>query len=131
MKKNFDNWNINKKNIHATKNSPLFHEREIWFCSLGVNVGFEQDGTGGNYDRPVIVMRGFNKNTFLGVAITGRAKEGDFYFSIGSITGREASVNLSQIRLIDAKRLVRKIGTLNEINFQKLKQKLRNVHFPE
>jgi len=131
MQKDFDSWNSKKKTVHASNVAPLFHEREIWFCSLGVNVGFEQDGTGLNFDRPILILRGFNKNTFLAVAIVGKKKEGDFYSPIGSITGREASANLSQVRLVDSKRLVKKVATLDEATFFKLKEKLKYVLFPE
>lgn len=41
MKKEFEKWNTTKMRINALADVPYFHEREIWFCSLGVNVGFE------------------------------------------------------------------------------------------
>ncbi|PJF32835.1 MAG: hypothetical protein CUN57_03820, partial [Phototrophicales bacterium] len=65
MQKDFDNWNVKKKSIHTDDKAPFCHEREVWWCSLGVNVGFEQDGTGKNYDRPVVILRSFNKNVFF------------------------------------------------------------------
>ena len=94
MQKDFDQWNIEKKNIHAKKLAPFYNEREIWWCSLGVNVGFEQDGTGKNFDRLVAVIKGFNKETFFGVALTGKKKKGKYYFSVGKVDGREASAIL-------------------------------------
>jgi hypothetical protein len=44
--KDLDRWNELKKKIdsYPADNVPYFHEREIWFCSIGHNVGFEQDG---------------------------------------------------------------------------------------
>ena len=39
---------------------------------MGVNIGFEQDGTGSNFDRPVLILKGFNKESFFGVALTGK-----------------------------------------------------------
>ncbi len=56
--KDFDTWNNLKKGVNAGKGK-LYKERDIWWCSLGVNVGFEQDGTGNSYERPVVVLRGF------------------------------------------------------------------------
>ena len=44
MEKNFDRWNAKKKAIHDSACTALFHEREVWWCVLGTNVGFEQDG---------------------------------------------------------------------------------------
>ncbi len=127
MIKDFDRWNNKKKGLHELSSSPFYHEREVWWCSLGVNVGSEQDGTGQNFDRPVIVIKGFNKNILLAIALTGKKKKGKYYFPLGEIEGREASAVLSQIRLIDSKRLVRKSSTLNKPTFEELKKALSRV----
>lgn len=127
--KDFDRWNIKKKQIHAQENATFYHEREIWWCSIGINVGFEQDGTGKNFDRPVIIIRGFNKNVFLGLALIGKKKKGNYYFHLGNVDGREATAVLSQIRLIDSKRLVRKIKTLDRDLFKKLQKALIEILF--
>ena len=42
--KDFDKWNELKKKLHVRQERLLFHEREIWWCSLGVNIGFEENG---------------------------------------------------------------------------------------
>lgn len=42
--KDFDIWNSQKKNIHKKENIPYFHDREIWYCTFGINVGVEQNG---------------------------------------------------------------------------------------
>lgn len=129
MKKDFDKWNDEKKKIQSESVAPFCHAREVWWCSLGVNVGFEQDGTGEHFDRPVVVIRGFNESVFFGVALTGRKRKGAYYFPVGRIEDREASAILSQVRLIDTKRLVRKITMLDETVFKELKEKLKKVLF--
>ena len=129
MQKDFDKWNVKKKEVHTQSLAPFFHEREVWWCSLGINVGDEQDGTGANFDRPVVVITKFNNNIFLGVALTGRKKMGKYYHSLGIVGDREASAVLSQVRLIDAKRLVKKIETLDEGVSSKLKQAMKNALF--
>lgn len=129
MSKDFDAWGGDKKALHARADAPFYHEREIWWCALGVNIGFEQDGTGKQFDRPVVVIRGFNKQTLFAVALTGKKKIGKFHFSIGSVEGREASAILSQVRVIDAKRLLRKVGTLDEDTFNDLVRALQSTLF--
>ena len=44
MEKDFDKWNESKKVIHHNNEDKFYHEREVWWCSLGINIGFEQDG---------------------------------------------------------------------------------------
>ena len=130
MQKNFDRWNGRKKRIDAGANRPFYHPREIWWCSVGVNVGNELDGTGKQHDRPVLVIRPFNAETFFGICLVGHARSGRYYFSIGQVLDREAVANLSQARLFDTKRLVRKIGTIEEDTFRQLSKALALTLFP-
>ena len=127
--KDFDRWNIKKKDINSQESRVFFHNREIWWCSLGINVGFEQDGTGKNFDRPVLIMKSYNKDIFFGVALTGKKKVGRHYFYLGKIDNRDSSAVLSQVRLIDAKRLIRKIGKLDKKIFAELKNALQKALF--
>ncbi len=50
MEKDFNKWNDKKNSINDISDIPNFHEREIWICFLGLNIGFEQDGAGDNFD---------------------------------------------------------------------------------
>jgi mRNA interferase MazF len=129
MKKDFDGWNREKKILDEEGNPQFCRPREIWWCKFGVNVGHEQDGSGPDYLRPVAVIRGFNERTFWGVALTGRKREERYYFPIGIVGDREASVNLSQIRIFDTKRLVNKMEVIDDAIFQKLKSALYRTLF--
>lgn len=43
--KDFNQWNKEKKGLENVGHDILaFHEREIWWCSIGINLGDEQDG---------------------------------------------------------------------------------------
>jgi len=55
-KKDYIKWHKVKTNINDLEKRAFFHEREIWFCYLGANIGFEQNGTGGDYLRPVLII---------------------------------------------------------------------------
>lgn len=129
MEKDFDTWNEVKKQTNERTRVPFFHEREVWWCSLGLNVGFEQDGTGRRFDRPVVILRCFNSNIFFGVALTGKKRFGKYYLYLGKVDGRDSSAILSQVRLIDARRLVKKIGMLHEDIFLNLKKDLQKILF--
>lgn len=105
------------------------YTREIWWCSTGVNIGNELDGKGERCDRPVLVIRRFNMETFFGVCLVGHERTGKYYFSVGKVEERNAVANLSQARLFDSKRLIRKIATLDEPTFKGLQKALSEVLF--
>ncbi len=81
MKKDFKKWHNKKSKVDEVKQRPFFHEREIWFSNLGLNVGFEQDGTGKDFLRPVVIVRKFNNEIFWGVPLTKKMKKLPYYFS--------------------------------------------------
>ena len=124
MQKDFDHWNGSKKEIYSGAKRPFYHPREIWWCAVGVNVGNELDGTGKHYDRPVLVIRPFNAETFFGVALIGNPRTGRYYYPLGKVDDREAVANLSQACLFDTKRLIRKLGTIDERTFRDLSKAL-------
>ena len=121
--KDFDKWNIQKKIVDSVDNKKTFHEREIWFIKIGENVGFEQNGKGEEFLRPVIVYKKFSKNVFLGIPLTRRIKEGIFYNGF-NFQNRKSNAILSQIRLFDSKRLSYSIGRMSNGDYQQLKEKL-------
>jgi mRNA interferase MazF len=129
MSKEFDRWGSEKKTLHVRHDAPFYHEREIWWCALGVNVGFEQDGTGKRFDRPVVIIKGFSRQTLFAVPLTGKKKSGRFHFPIGAVDGREASAILSQVRVIDTKRLLRKVRMLDDDTFADLVRALQSTLF--
>lgn len=104
---------------------PFFHEREIWYAILGLNVGFEQDGRGSEFLRPIVIIRKFNNEVFWGVPLTHTIKQSPYYYPFSFTNKIESSAILSQIRLIDAKRLSHQIGSMNEVNFLSLTKKLK------
>ena len=119
MEKEFDKWNTKKKDLHGRQRVLFYHEREIWWCALGVNIGSEQDGSGDEYRRPVLILKGLSKQTCLIVPLTAAVRDHPMRPSIGTVEGKEARALLSQIRVIDSKRLVRKIGYLNQGIFER------------
>ena len=122
--KDFDTWNNFKKDINKS-DGKLYKQRDIWWCSLGVNVGFEQDGTGKSYERPVIVLRGFSKAVCLVVPLTTSTKENKYHLALGEIDGKLAAAITSQVRLVDTRRFIDKIGMLDSEKFEELKNAVR------
>ena len=124
MNKDFKKWHDKKDNIDKIDKRPFFHEREIWFCHLGLNIGFEQDGKGEDFLRPILIIRKFNNKIFWTVPLTRTSKKSSYYFHFER-HDKESVAILSQIRLIDARRLSHKIGEIGEVAFGQLKQKIK------
>lgn len=122
------NWNKQKIDIERNKNRLFFHEREVWFTSLGLNIGFEQNGKGNNFLRPVLVLKKFSKDLLWIVPLSTAQKTGNYYHSI-KFRNTENVVLLSQIKLIDSKRLQYKIGDVHKDDFTNYtRPKSRNFH---
>lgn len=122
MKKDFKRWHGKKEQIDGKNSRVFFHEREIWFAHLGANVGFEQDGKGESFGRPILVFRKFNNEVFWGVPLTTREKGGKFYLPIELGDGVPRKAILSQLRLFDAKRLYQKVVTVDVATHKKLEE---------
>lgn len=124
MTKDFLNWHSKKSQIDEKESRIFFHEREIWFAHLGTNVGFEQDGKGENFGRPVIIFRKFNKEIFWAIPLTTKEKKGMFYSKIDLRDGIHRMAILSQMRLLDSKRLYQKIGMIDTQTETQLRKEL-------
>ena len=61
--KNFDAWNRVKKQIDKTDKIIFAHPREVWWSSLGTNIGVELDGKNENFERLIIIH--IKSSTFL------------------------------------------------------------------
>ena len=122
MKKDFSKWHKVKTEIDHLETRLFYHEREVWWCSLGMNVGFEQDGKGMDFTRPMLIIKGFSREVFLCIPLTTKLKTGKYYYPISLGDEIERKAILSQIRLVDSKRLQEKIMTLDEDQFQAIKK---------
>jgi mRNA interferase MazF len=125
-KKDFDSWNKNKKSLNKRDSIPFSNIREVWWCSLGINIGIEIDGKNENYERPVLILKVFNKEMLWIVPLTSKPKGNKFYFKISYGEGNTSCVILSQSRIISAKRLIRKIDRLSEEIFGKIITEFKN-----
>ena len=124
MKKDFQKWHKYKEQIDNAPKRIFFHEREVWWCSIGVNVGFEQDGKGEYFARPIIVFKKFNNEVFWGIPLSTKIKRSKFYVPIGMEDGVLRVAITSQLRLIDGKRLYQKFGVVSEADYKALTESI-------
>ena len=119
---NYDNWNRVKQKINKKK-SVHTKEGEIYYASLGYNIGYEQNGKGDNFMRPLLVYKKFGKDTILAMPLSTQDKKGRFYFSFSFKQDIVSVALLSQIRLIDTRRLYKKIGRIRKDDLIELKKR--------
>jgi mRNA interferase MazF len=131
MQKDFDRWNTLKKAINAADESArvYFHEGDIWWVRLGVNVGYEIDGKDRDFARPVVVLRKYNQYSFLALPLTTNAKPNKWRIGIGAVADRQAFAVLSQLRNIDSRRLIEKKGHVEAELLAQLKKAASLMNF--
>lgn len=121
--KQFDAWNDVKKSAEENNDIARFREKEIFATAIGQNVGFEQNGKGDEFLRPVLIYKKFSNRLFMGIPLSKTLKDGVFYHSFEFQAGVISTAVLSQMRLFDAKRLRYRMGMINTENFETIKSK--------
>lgn len=133
MKKDFDGWSEFKKNLEDKERVVFAWPREIWWCSLGINLGAEIDGKNDLFERAVLVMRVYNRETMLILPITTKRKNDQFHYGIFIKTASSPTkdyleldklvwVKLTQSRVISNKRLLRKICVISDEDYHKIRE---------
>ena len=123
----YDKWNEKKQYINFSRTPNIYlKEREVWWCSIGLNVGFEENGKGSRFNTPVLILKKYGPQVFIGALISNTQKTGSFYYRF-LLKGRENACLLTQIRLFDARRLTQKIGTLGEEDFQNIRKAVKDL----
>ena len=115
-------WIELKINLWTKKDRVVFKQGEIWWCSLGFNLGEEIFGKGEKFTRPVLIFKKFTSNSFLGLPLTTHGKKGSWYVEI-TIHSEKRWIMLNQARVLDKKRLTNRIGVLDDNDFEKVKEK--------
>jgi mRNA interferase MazF len=131
MEKDFDRWNKVKKTVNgADEESRLyFHEGDVWWARVGVNVGYEIDGKHTNFARPVIVLKKYNQYSFLALPLTTAVRANRWRLSIGRVADKDAFAVLSQLRNLDSKRLYQKIGHVPPSTLDAIRKEASRMNF--
>ncbi len=115
----FDEWSEKKKILHnreifyldeegVKKSKLIFKEWEIWWTSMGQNIGSESYGKWEQFARPVYIFRKFSGEAFLGIPMTSQEKDGSWYYPY-SLEWRNGCLILLQMKYFSSKRLLSKI----------------------
>jgi mRNA interferase MazF len=95
MQKDFDEWN-KKKCLENTVFSDYVNTREVWWCSLGLNLGFEQDGRNELFERPVLVVQKFSKDIVLVIPFTSTFFIYAFFVHLAIVTSKGEPIKIEE-----------------------------------
>jgi len=121
-------WHKIKIRIQLAKNKGnlYFYEKDVWWASLGSNIGHEEDGKNKMFERPILILKKFNKHLILMIPLSSKVKKGKFYYYEFSSNGKKfISAMICQIRLISSKRLIRKMGNISNQDFCEIKNRIK------
>jgi mRNA interferase MazF len=126
--KKYTEWFNLKPKIDLKSNQPQFvKEGNLWWCNMGENIGSEINGKGKNFSRPVIIHTKLSKYTFLVIPCSTQIKEGSWFVKFIH-QSKEMIAVLSQIKIIDYRRLENKIGDLDEKDYTDIKNAFLNLY---
>lgn len=123
----FVNWTKLKIRIHVSGRLAYPRERQIWWVSLGQNIGVEINGKNNRFERPVLVLKKYNDDACLVLPLSSKNKVGSFYFQFKNSNSEISVVNLSQARSISSKRFIRKIEKISTEDFDEVKTRFKQM----
>jgi mRNA interferase MazF len=127
MEDQYSKWIERQKFLQGKSSRPLFHERELWWCSIGLNVGHEENGKGDRFARPVVIFRKFSGKTFWGIPVTTQNNTSPFYVSINVGDSLKRWAIISQMRFFDTRRLLGKIGTIGKDDYHFIQKAVMDI----
>jgi mRNA interferase MazF len=117
-------WMKLKLDINLSNKIVFPSKKEIWWASLGQNVGVEINGKHTRFERPVLIVHVFNAESILVVPITTKIKYGKYLHEFVTSFNEKRNANLSQLRSISTKRLLRKLEVINDNDFDQIIKKI-------
>lgn len=120
-------WTKVKVRLNFLEKLVFPKEREIWWVSLGQNIGVEINGKNENFERPVLVVKRYNLEAFLVIPLSSKIKENQHCLSLIKNGSDYGTLNLSQIRSVSVKRFVRKLGKIDVVVYRDIKKRILDL----
>ncbi|MDD5212899.1 MAG: type II toxin-antitoxin system PemK/MazF family toxin [Candidatus Gracilibacteria bacterium] len=126
MEKDFDKWNIFKKELEDKEVDLVIKEGEIWWTNFGLNIKTESCGKGKDFRRPVLVLRKLSHENFIIIPLSTKLKDGT-WFAKYEVDGVQYSALLYQIKMLNKNRFYVNEGKLERKQFLEIKKRLKNL----
>jgi mRNA interferase MazF len=126
--KDFPTWMKLKEKLDGlTHQAPLVTEGDMWWASIGENVGSEIGGKNHLFSRPVIILKKLAHGFYFVIPTTSKEKSGTWYIPFKH-KGKDMAACLHQARSIDHRRLSSKLGTLDAADFERVKKGFHSLY---
>ena len=126
--KRFSLWMGLKEKLHTVAHKPpLVSEGDIWWASVGENVGSEINGKSILFSRPVIVFKKLAHGFYFVIPTTTQTRTGSWYVPFRQ-REREMVACLHQARSIDYRRFSSKLGALDDKDFERIKNGFSSLY---
>lgn len=122
----YDEWNVLKKRISKSEKVIYCKTREIWWCSVGMNVGTELYGKNELFERPTLVVKVFSKESVLIIPMTTKSQSENYALQI-ELFQRPSWIVISQMRVVSTKRMSRKIGKISRDEYKRIINKITSI----
>ncbi len=130
--KDFDNWNLEKKNIDIKGileidniSKDYIRKWEIRWCAIGVNIGSEIDGKGKEFLRPCLLLEESTPDIFLIIPMSTKIKKSFGYREI-EFNSQKVSLCIHQIKTISKKRIYGRLSKLSEGKIKEIRKYVVN-----
>jgi hypothetical protein len=132
--KNFDGWNKYVKILEKKpdklfdKNTKrhLFHAREIWYCSVGINIRTELSGYNTDFERPILITKKMGRK-FICYPLTSKKPSNELFYYDLSYSNQEDRVEsyvlINNPLTLDVARLQRRVKNLSRKKFAQIIEK--------
>lgn len=126
--KRFFEWIGLKEKLHLISFQPPYvNEGDIWWASIGENVGSEINGKNKLFSRPVIILKKLSHGFYFVVPTTTKLRDGSWYVEFIQ-RGVKMQACLHQSRSIDYRRLSSKLGELDDSDFSRAKDAFLDLY---
>jgi mRNA interferase MazF len=126
--KDFPGWFSLKSRLHgAGHKPPHVSEGDIWWASVGENVGSEINGKSNLFSRPVIILKKLSHGLYFVVPTTTQDRKGTWFVAIRQ-QSKQMVACLHQARAVDYRRLSSKLGRVDDEDFARVKDGFRNLY---
>ncbi len=126
--KRFLLWIGLKQTLHERAHKPpLVSEGDIWWASIGENVGSEVNGKSNLFSRPVIIYRKLAHGFYFVVPTTTQDRKGTWFVGFRQ-HAKSMAACLHQARAMDYRRLSSKLGTMDDEDFERVKMGFRTLY---